>query len=1241
MTDVLKMGRKALTVGVALTTIAWSMMAAVLVAPLQASAAGCTSGTLVKGSLAAVYYCGGDGKRYVFPNEKTYKTWYADFSGVTTISDSDLASLQIGGNATYRPGVKMVKITTDPKVYAVSKGGVLQPVKDEATATALYGSNWNKQIDDVPDAFFTNYTVGSAVNSASDYDKNAAMSGSQSINADKNLAAGASTGALSASLASDNPAASTIPAGATSVNALKFKVTNGGSTDTTVDTLTVHRSGPGATTDIATVYLYEGPTRLTTGRTVNSTTNDVTFTGLGWKLTAGQARTFWVGVNFSTTPGAGNVHAFSLTAGTAGSASLGGLPLSGNNLTMSSATVGSITIAQTGALTNPKVGQTNTEVATFQLTAGSSEDIWVNRITLFQAGNLASGNLLNMKLSQAGNVLATSTGPDAKSHVVFNLATPMLLTKGSVKTFDVYADLGGSARSGDSLKLYVEEDGDVYATGATFGYGVSVTRTLYNGSPCATAGDPCSVTTVQGGQLTITFNGPSSTNVASNAKGVELFNFTLASQGNVEVRKVTLAVACTTSSADVGGCKQNTNQVPNYTNIKIVNTATGATWWGPQDLSGATGASDSSQTLAFTDVQTLAAGSSQTFRVLGDVSSLVPTSDTVKVTLNAFGASDLRNLDNSTFVATTDIVPSGNIAGNSMTIQAPSLTLSVATTPVSQTFVSGSTAVPAVGLNLKAGDGSNIKVTSLTMTGYVSDTNDADASQGKEGAVAVSDDVLSCKLWDGSNQVGDAKSPTTSTGAGTGGLLQFTNLNLTVPASATKSLTLTCDISNSAPKGGSDNNLTFAVQNSGDVNAQDSNGNTVTPTGTINAGTPAGGANPGTITTVTTSGSMTFVQAPNDSESEANLSALAGASNVVMAKYRLTASKEDLKVVKLRAFLMNQTAGRSISSLSLYDGSTLISGPVTITNETVGSATATAQFTGMSYVVPKNSSKTLSVRGTMNTIPFGAKTGDDLKVALYLPGTDLLTGSPAAISNVVANSLEIRGTSSSTVIRQVAGASQIVQGNSRPVRKTKPTLSPASLPTTVLTNGGGIVAARFTLTADASENVSFKKVSFKVANTTSGDTTANPALREVGQGSNIASASATVQTDGTTNCGFAASALVKCVTIVFSSEQVVAAGTSKTYELRLDTTGFASGEAMSSTLLGDSVDAVGALLNAAGPQTGVDDSVHASANSGTYNFLWSDNNQIPHNDTIGGSTDWTNGNLVKVLPGDAQTLTRS
>src|SRR5690349_4577255 len=291
MTDVLKMSRKALTVGIVLSTILWSMMASVLVAPLKASAAGCTSGSLIKGSLAAVYYCGADGKRYVFTNDKNYFTWYPDFSSVQIISDADLATIQIGGNVTYRPGVMMIKIQTDPKVYAVAHGGVLRHVPSEACAITLYGTNWNHGfVQDVSDAFFTNYTVGTPINAAcTDYNKTAEMSSSQTINQDKGLSTGGVSGTASVSLASDNPAGATLPKGAMGVNFLKFNLANSGSA-MVVDSITLRRVGPGSTSDIAAVYLYEGNTRLTTGRSINSSTNEVTFTGLNLSLAAGQTR---------------------------------------------------------------------------------------------------------------------------------------------------------------------------------------------------------------------------------------------------------------------------------------------------------------------------------------------------------------------------------------------------------------------------------------------------------------------------------------------------------------------------------------------------------------------------------------------------------------------------------------------------------------------------------------------------------------------------------------------------------------------------------------------------------------------------------------------------------------------------------------------------------------------------------------------------------------------------------------
>lgn len=118
---------------------------------------------------SAVYYVGSDGKRHAFPNDKVYFTWYVDFSGVQVVNLTQMASIPLGANVTYKPGKKMVKFTTDAKVYAVAKGGVLRWVKTEAAAIELYGSAWNTKIDDINDAFYTNYKFGTDIVGLSDF----------------------------------------------------------------------------------------------------------------------------------------------------------------------------------------------------------------------------------------------------------------------------------------------------------------------------------------------------------------------------------------------------------------------------------------------------------------------------------------------------------------------------------------------------------------------------------------------------------------------------------------------------------------------------------------------------------------------------------------------------------------------------------------------------------------------------------------------------------------------------------------------------------------------------------------------------------------------------------------------------------------------------------------------------------------------------------------------------------------
>ena len=108
----------------------------------------------------AVYEIGSDGARHAFPSEIIFKTWYENFDSVESVGAETLASYPLGKNVTVRPGTWLVKITTDPKVYAIEPGGTLRWVSTEAIAVSIYGWNWAARVIDVPDTFWGNYTLG-------------------------------------------------------------------------------------------------------------------------------------------------------------------------------------------------------------------------------------------------------------------------------------------------------------------------------------------------------------------------------------------------------------------------------------------------------------------------------------------------------------------------------------------------------------------------------------------------------------------------------------------------------------------------------------------------------------------------------------------------------------------------------------------------------------------------------------------------------------------------------------------------------------------------------------------------------------------------------------------------------------------------------------------------------------------------------------------------------------------------
>ena len=116
---------------------------------------------LVKGKASSAVYWFKGGKRYAFPNEDAYRSWFGtDFSRVIALTDNQLAGLPLGGNVKMKEGVYLLKIQSDPKTYAVEPGGALRWIQTEAQAKALYGDAWAKRVRDVDVSFWVDYTIG-------------------------------------------------------------------------------------------------------------------------------------------------------------------------------------------------------------------------------------------------------------------------------------------------------------------------------------------------------------------------------------------------------------------------------------------------------------------------------------------------------------------------------------------------------------------------------------------------------------------------------------------------------------------------------------------------------------------------------------------------------------------------------------------------------------------------------------------------------------------------------------------------------------------------------------------------------------------------------------------------------------------------------------------------------------------------------------------------------------------------
>lgn len=1114
-----------------------------LALPGAASAATLVSGDLIKASGPAVYYYGSDAKRYVFPNETTFFSWFMDFSSVKTISDAELAAIQIGGNMTIRPGTKLVKITTDPKVYAVTKCGTLHWVESESVAVSLYGSDWARRVVDVPDAFFVNYSIGSSIPSAvhpngslvsyasapSDvfvvwngakrkltgsamsanmynpanvitttisYPAGADVTGREADLSDAVCLAStpAQSGTVTVSLASDTPAGATLPKGSSGSMLAKFNLV-GGSSAVTINGLRVHRVGVGSTSDFSNVYLYDANgTRLTTGRTINSTSNTVEFNGLNLAVGAGQTVPVVIvgdvacsGTNCASTTSGGQ-HAFEIMDAasvvmptTTGMTISGSFPVRANTFVIGTSAAARLDVQKGSTPADANVGSTQVEVSNFKLIANTN-DIEVRRVTLFQGGDISNSDLRNFNLYQGSTLVASAASITGNGQIVLNFTPPYVIPSGNTRVFSLKADVSG--RSGRAIKTYVEYSTDIYAVDKTYGSGALVCINT-SAAGCSSSGATFDGTSsnfitlnTRGGQFTVAFNGPATQNVAKGQNGVVLYRFALTSQSSqLEVRNLYVVVGSTDGGQVCNGTAATTCDEDFVKNVRIRDVATGATVQGPTSpTGGAITGTGATSTITFSNSIYLNAGQTRNFEVVADLSS---TSDTdfvdhsFVVKLNTFNTNDIRVVDTGEYLTpSSSVVPNAVITGNVMTVKASSLTVGLASSPSSMTVVKKQTLVPSLGMSFQAGAQSNVLVTAVKVTGQASFTTSISAAAASQLATTVN----SCALYEGDTVRSDSKTPDSS------GVMNFTNLNWRVERGANKTLVVKCTMASVLGGSGSTNKFSLGLVNgSADVTAQDDDSNTVSPTVTTALDANGDNSAPSIVMTVKSAGTVTIA---SDSMQQSTILVPVPGAWYPVAQFSASAQNEDVRIERLVVTTTGDAASFSAIGIA-KDGTLLNSSPLS-------GGMNSAQDIDLSsapIMVQKDVSTRFQLWAQLSNLQASSQTtvgtsaprsGNSFTVGLAA-GTVPSSVSSEYDSNYSGN-FDVKMVGMGSGERIYASGSSTF-GNTFVVRKSKPTVAIATGSST-LSNNNEFPLLTFTVGSDAAGPVSLKKITLSFSKST-------------------------------------------------------------------------------------------------------------------------------------------------------------
>lgn len=895
---------------------------------------------------------------------------------------------------------------------------------------------------------------------------------------------------LAVTLTAQQPSGSAI-AGAGQIDVAKFTFTAAKEAGVTVTDLELIRTGVVSDSNISNLYLADEQgvifaqySSLNLGKAL--------FNGLNMMVNAGQSRVVTLRMDLSTSATAGNTLGWSLSKVTvSGGGTVTGTPVSGQTLTVTSVSNPSI-----AAVTYTYVTSGSTvDAGTNSFLAHSARVNITNSAALLKSikytvvGSVNRADLKNALLKISGVTVATS--PTISGDTVLFVPTGEVRLPTGNSTLEIFVDVTGSPNR-------------TMAWNVLRPYDAVFTDTQYTANLTAATSGSATTVTINQGRVTVSKSTDTPTaNIPLGASNVTLAKFSFYAGGEpVKVRFlpviITRGVATTTAvNVDI----RNVSVIDDVGNSVGTSISSPTGNWGTVDSTTGSYAADFGTSSSYINY-IVPANTTRVLSVKADVQSGA-TATTLRAgvrlvdTASPCGTCNLEGQISFQASAT-----GGAILGNVLTIATSPLTVVTNPSFAAPTYVAGANGMRVGSFVLTASSAEGERVSTLTIRKETNADFDAQSLKVMVGGTQF-----------GTTQAIVADTDTAMTFSGSSPIL--------VPAGGSIVVDLYADILTSTT---AVTHATVFDLSSGSAVGSVSNSSITWPA-VVN----------GQAIVVSAGSTLTLT---TDSDNVSARYLVMGSVDNVLYKLKLTTNNtEDVRVtdITFRDSVAPTTTVASYNNVRLYDGDTLLAGPVNVTLGTAANPTLnTVVFSlgsSSSLIVPKNGSKTITVKADVPTFISGGALSNSAH-----------TMSISAISSVTAYGKD------SSIAATISGTPT---GTAQTVYRTKPTLTSSVL---------GATSARTRVAVDDIATLNW------TANAAGDLTITSVVVKFIGSAVNSGTAAFTADLiDSTTNAAWGTAAQQTCTpqggnscVVTFSPSFSITSGTTKAVKLRANSSSFAN-----------------------------------------------------------------------------------